>query len=271
MNETLSYLLAALVLPPNSTSLLALAGVWVRRRHPRLGTALIVLPLVALLLLAMPAVASVLLRSLEPPPLPTSQVHQRQAKAIVILGGGRQLGALEWGGETVNAYTLQRVRYGARLARELSLPVLVTGGTPGRGTRAEAALMRDVLVQELNTEVRWIEDQSLTTRENARLSAALLQPLQPQGICRIVLVTSASHMKRAQANFSAHGFDVLPAPTDYLGQIPQVPLTWNLLVPSVEGLTRSNTALREYLALARDHLFSLLTSMEKRNGETPCP
>lgn len=252
MNETLSYALAALVLPPTSTAVLALAGLWLMRPHvcaerARTGRALVLIALVALLVLSMPAVGTALLRTLEPPPVDVTQA--RAAQAIIVLGGGRSRGALEWGGETVNHQSLQRMRYGAYLAQQLSLPLLVTGGTPGRGTRSEAALMRDLAQHELHTEVRWVEEQSLHTRDNARLSA---QTLPPQ-VRSVILVTSASHMRRAQANFQAQGFTVWPAATDYQGQWP---FAWNLLIPSVEGLARSCAALREWLAIFRDRFSS---------------
>lgn len=156
------------------------------------------------------------------------------------------LGAPEWRGETLNSHSLQRVRYGARLARELQLPVLVTGGTPGRGERPEAQLMADSLRADFGVEVRWIEDASLTTRDNAQRTAALLAGASVQ---RIVLVTDAAHMPRARLNFAAAGFDVTSAATGYLGQVP---FAWNHLLPSVEGLRRTNIALREWLARARD-------------------
>lgn len=249
MNETLSYALAAVVLPPMSAGLLTLAGLILARRYLRHGLAVVFLSVIFLWAYSMPAVGVMLLRTLEPPPVDLTQLRQHAPQAIVILGGGRQRGALEWGGETVNAPSLQRSRYGAALARTLELPILITGGAPGHGGRPEAALMRDIVVREFNTEVRWVEEASLTTRDNARYSA---QQLLPAGIRRIVLVTSASHMPRAQANFTAQGFIVLPAPTAYLGQLP---LTWNLFIPSVEGLERSNIALREWLAISRDRVF----------------
>lgn len=249
MNETLSYALAALVLPPTSIGFLTLAGVLLARRYLRRGLALVLLSVLLLWVFSTPALGVLLLQTLEPAPIDLNRLHQNQPQAIVILGGGRQRGALEWSGDTVNAPSLKRSRYGAALARTLELPLLVTGGSPGFGGRPEAALMRDVLVRELNTEVRWTEEASLTTRDNARYSA---QQLLPAGIRRIVLVTSASHMLRAQANFTAQGFVVFPAPTDYMGQLP---LTWNMFIPSVEGLERSNLALREWLAIVRDRVF----------------
>lgn len=248
MNETASYALAALVLPPGLSALLALAGLALMRRRARIGFALIALATVSLLLLSMPAIAMALLRTLESPPLDLATARSGNPQAIVILSGGRSRGSPEWGGETVNHYTMQRLRFGAVLARELALPVLVSGGTPGTGDRPEAALMRDVLAGELHTEVRWTEDASLTTRENARLSALMLLPAD---VSRIVLVTDAAHMPRAVANFTDHGFTVSPAPTGYLGQVP---FAGNHLLPSVEGLRRSNIALREWMAITRDRL-----------------
>jgi uncharacterized SAM-binding protein YcdF (DUF218 family) len=244
VNDTLTYALAAIVLPPTSPALLVLTGLLLRRRHVRLGTAVVCVSALSLLMLSTPMVAQALARTLEPPPIDPATARAGAPRAVVILGGGRSRGALEWGGETVNHYTLQRLRYGARLARELSLPVLVSGGLPGRGVQTEAALMRDVLAEEFNTPVRWIEDRSLTTRDNARLSALLLLPAD---ISRIVLVTDAAHMPRASRNFTDRGFIVIPAPTGYLGQVP---FAWNHLVPSIEGLRRSNIALREWLAIA---------------------
>lgn len=248
MNETATYAIAALILPPASPAVLALLGLVLMRRRVQLGGVLVALAAVALLLLSMPAVAMALLRTLEPPPLDVATARGGEPQAIVVLGGGRSRGALEWGGETVNHYTMQRLRYGAALAREMTLPILVSGGIPPQGIRPEAALMRAILVEELHTAVRWVEDASLTTRENARLSALMLLPADTS---RIVLVTDAAHMPRAAANFTDHGFTVTSAPTGFLGQIP---VAWNHLVPSVEGLRRTNIALREWMAIARDRL-----------------
>lgn len=248
MNETASYAIAALILPPASPAVLALAGLVLMRRRARLGAGLVALAAVSLLALSLPMVAMALVRTLEPPPLDVATARSGQPQAIVILAGGRHRGSPEWSGETVNHYTMQRVRYGAVLAREMALPVLVSGGTPGQGIRSEAALMRAVLVDELGVAVRWVEDASLTTRENARFSALMLLPADT---ARIVLVTDAAHMPRAAANFIDHGFTVTPAPTGFLGQIP---FAWNHLVPSVEGLRRANIALREWMAIARDRL-----------------
>ena len=136
----------------------------------------------------------------------------KSADAIVILGGGSHPASPEYGGDTVNSTTLERLRYGARLYRLTHLPVLVTGGNPRGYAEAEAALMRLVLETEWNMPVRWSDDQSHDTAENARKSFAILKPA---GITRIYLVTHAWHMPRAQAAFEYAGFAVIPAATSY--------------------------------------------------------
>jgi uncharacterized SAM-binding protein YcdF (DUF218 family) len=240
--ETATYVAASFLLPPTSLLLLALCGLWLARSRVRLGIGLTTASLLLLLLLSTGFVAQTLLRTLEV--VPPADLRAADAQAIVILAGGRNRGALEWGGgETLSAFSLQRVRYGARLANATGLPVLVTGGNPERALYAEATLMRDALEREFDVRVRWVEDKSDTTADNAHLSAPLLRAA---GIKRILLVTDAWHMPRALPLFEREGLTVVPAPMGYLGQRA---FRWQMLVPSAEGLRQTSLALREWLAI----------------------
>ena len=204
-------ILSVLLSPPLAPLLLLLAGLLLLRRRPRFGRCLAWGGLVAAVLLSTPASVQLLLRPLEAIPLPSPQAL-KNAQAIVILAGGRTKLAPEYGGETVNRLTLERIRHGARLARQTGLPVLVSGGAPSGG-RPEAALMRDALEQDFGVKPRWVEDHSFDTRDNARNSAAILKPL---GIRRVVLVSHAAHLLRATAEFREAGFEVVAAPTGFL-------------------------------------------------------
>jgi len=235
---TLNYALSDLVLPPTSLALLTIAGLALVRRHRALGLTLALVSQILLLALATPVVANALARSLEPPPVTAALLSR--AQAIVILAGGNNRGSPEWGGETVKHYTLQRLRYGAHLARETGLPIYVTGGTPEGGKHAEGALMRDVLVNEYKLDVRWVDSGAMTTGENA-LAAA--RDLQAQQIRRVALVTDAMHMPRARQVFEAAGFEVIACPTAYAGQRPFAPYQ---LVPGASALQISSYALREW-------------------------
>lgn len=193
-----------LVLPPLLPLLCMAIGLLLLRRCPRLGRGLAWGGLLLGLVLTTPITVGWLVAPLEDYPVARMQDLER-GQAIVILGAGYRRHMPEYGGPTANRLALERLRYGARLAKETRLPVLVSG---------EAGLMTEMLV-ELGVEPRWQEGASLDTAGNARLSAGILLPL---GIKRIVLVTHAAHMRRALGEFAAQGFDVIPAPMGYLGQ-----------------------------------------------------
>lgn len=237
---TLNYILSSLALPPTSLALLALFGLALWKSRPRLAVALIAGSQLALLALSMPVVANGLARTLEPPPLAADAL--RRAQAIVILGGGINRSAIEWGGVTVNDFTLQRLRYGARLSKQSGLPVYVTGGVPPGATSAEGTLMAGVLAAEYGVSVKWIDKAAETTRGNALMAA---QDLKPIGIQRIALVTTAIHMPRSRQAFEAAGFTVIPAATDYAGQRPFTPYE---LVPGPKSLRLSHLSLREWIS-----------------------
>ena len=165
----------------------------------------------------------------------------KSAQAIVILGGGTRRDAPEYGGDTLGHLTLERVRYGARVARLTGLPVLVTGGSV-LGGETEATLMRQALEGEFGVAVRWAEDHSRNTHENAVRSAAILRA---DGIKRVVLVAHDFDMRRANAEFAAAGIETIAAPT---GLAPREAEGWLDYVPSIAGLQGSYYATYEILA-----------------------
>ena len=232
--------LAALVLPPVGPLVLAIAGAAILGRRPRLGRALLWSGLGLLVALSTWTVAGGLLRLVDDSP-PVTLAEARSAQAIVILGGGVRRNAPEFGGETVGHLTLDRVRYGAVVARATGLPVLVTGGALG-STRSEADVMRETLEREFGVPVRWTEDRSRNTHENAQFSAARLER---EGIKRVVLVAHGFDMRRARAEFTAAGLEVVPAPTFVAGDQP---FELGDLVPNAGALQASYVALYELLA-----------------------
>jgi uncharacterized SAM-binding protein YcdF (DUF218 family) len=231
--------IAAFLLPPLSLLIVGLIGFWQLKRRRGLGRFLIASSLILLWLLSTPIIASFLLNSLKPPPVAFTG---QEADAIVILGGGRLPNAIEYGGDTLGRSTLERVRYGAWLAKKLNKPILVTGGSPDGGI-PEGDMMRASLEQEFGIkEVRWVESVSNNTRENARLSAPMLKA---DNIGRIYLVTSSWHLTRAQPEFEAVGLHVIPAGTDY--SRPGIrPLDW---IPNSYALHESGLATHEWIGL----------------------
>jgi uncharacterized SAM-binding protein YcdF (DUF218 family) len=227
------------VLPPCGPLLVSFAGLAIARRRPRTGRLLALLGISKLFLLSLPVVAWLLVRTLYDGPV-FDVAEAGTSQAVVILGGGIRR-APEFGGDTMNRLTLERVRFGARVARLTGLPVLVSGGSTYGGT-PEARIMRDALREEFGIDVRWVEDASRTTAENAARSAGLLRA---SGVRRVVLVTHSFDVPRARAEFAARGIESVPAPTNV--PAPRVDSVTDFL-PSMAALQDSYYALYEILA-----------------------
>lgn len=236
-------LLTAVVLPPTGPLLVALLGLAFLQRWPRVGRVLAWLGVLAIAALSVPIVSHLLLRSLaDDPPLDFAQTGN--AQAIVILGGGIRRAAPEYGGDTLGRLTLERVRYGALVARKTKLPVLVTGGVVYGGT-PEAVLMKNALEDEFGIGVQWTEPKSRNTHENAVASASILSASQ---VRQVILVAHSFDMRRAKAEFAAAGLEVTAAPTGIpTAMLMDSPLE---LLPSVGSLQGSYYALYELLANA---------------------
>ncbi|MEP7073118.1 MAG: YdcF family protein [Nitrosospira sp.] len=202
-------LVSAFLLPPLNLILLGAIGVLLLKRRPRTGKILVVSAVALLYLLSTPFVAETALQKLETLPALNSF---DSVQAIVVLGAGTYFNAPEYEGNTVNRLGLERIRYAARLHRLTRKPILATGGTPLGSNSSEAAQMRDVLEKEFRVPVRWIEEASGNTRDNAYKSFAMLKK---DGVNRIALVTHAWHMPRATREFEQAGFKVIPAATAY--------------------------------------------------------
>ncbi|MCG6885673.1 MAG: YdcF family protein [Proteobacteria bacterium] len=249
MDILLTKVIQIFLLPPGNVILLMLLGYILARRFPFTGKFLVFSGFTLLVLLSTPLVANFNAGLLEGDRALTSKdLHYLNAQAIVILAGGRNIDAPEYGGQdTLSKATLERVRYGAWLQRQLHLPLLVTGGTVFASEHSgEAQLMRDTLQKDYGVPVRWVESESRNTWENARLSAAILKPA---GVQRIYLVTTAFHMPRARMAFEANGLEVIPAPTGFMGQRGDAPLLMEFL-PSIEALRNNYFVLHELLGIA---------------------
>ena len=242
MSWFITNLISAFLLPPLSLLLAALAGLLIARPYPRLGRALLTGSLALLWLCATPYFAEGALHLLEGPPKAVDTQAQ-PADAIVVLGGGTYFHAPEYGTDTVGEATLARLRYAAKLQRETGKPLLVTGGKPLGNDIPEAQLMKSVLEQEFKVPVRWAEDASDNTLENARYS---YQVLQKEGVKRIYLVTHAWHMPRSILAFRSAGFNVVPAPTAFTTRYRTDLLSF---VPRAEALRDSKIFMHEIIGL----------------------
>lgn len=236
-----------LIMPPTSLLILILIGYLLRRKWPAVGGATSGLGVMLLLLLSTNAGALLLVRPLEEMTPPLASFKATGAQAIVVLGAGSVERAPEYEGQDVpDSVGLVRLQYAAYLQHETELPLLVSGGfAPGHNSEVSiAAAMGRSLREDFKTPVKWVEERSRTTAENAEYSARMLKEA---GIKRVLLVTHALHMPRSQEAFVRQGIDVVAAPTLFYSRAK-----WSMwmLLPSASGLSRSYYAMHEWVGLA---------------------
>jgi len=171
--------------------------------------------------------------------------------AIVVLGGGREPMAPEYGVSNLKDVSLQRLHYGVWLARQTGAPLMFSGGV-GYGESvgtSEAEAAARIAERDFGKPLTWSEGESRDTRENATRSVAMLKTA---GITDIVLVTHGYHMPRAVRAFQLEAqraetpIRVWPAPMGLAPPAEHAALRW---MPSNDGFRRVRVVLHELAGL----------------------
>lgn len=234
--------LEIVLLPPFWAAVGVLAAFWLLTRR-RLRASSICLGLTAALFVPLSTVAGAraVLLPLEREafaPLPRAG----EIDAVVVLAGGFAPSA--HGVVELDGTSLIRLVRGldARSAIDVSVPLFYVGAL-----RSQVGALTDVAAARRDGASFDVETISTDTGEAPDAVARLLQQ---RGIPsrRIVLVTSAWHMRRALAVFRHAGFQVTPSACD-----ERVParLRWTAFLPSAGAWQESTTGIREWLALIK--------------------
>jgi uncharacterized SAM-binding protein YcdF (DUF218 family) len=255
--ESWKPVLSNLLLPPVPLLALALLGTRLIFWRRGVGWLLVLLSVLGLWFGATSVAGEWLQRSLLAPP--PALVGERLAKikreagkppiAIVVLGGGRESTAPEYGVASLSPLALERLRYGIWLGRETGAPVMFSGGTgyaaqPGA---SEAEVAAGIAAREFVRPLRWTESSSRDTRENAQFTTTLLRD---QGIAKLVVVTHGWHMPRALRAFREAAarqgttWELVPAPMGLSPRVERPVLRW---MPSSEGFLLVRAVLREQI------------------------
>ena len=243
----MTKLITLLISPLGTALLLALlAGYGAWRSHRRLAWASATLAIGWLWLWSTPMASSCLRTVVESayPAVPVKALPT--AEAVVVLGGamspprGSRL-------EVDLNLAADRVWHAARIfhAGKAPLVVLSGGSDPDLGTLSEAEAMR-VFLHDLGVpdSAVVLETRSRNTHQNAVFSAELLRA---RGVHKVLLVTSALHMRRAMREFEGQGLTAIPATTDVEG-VP-LPISALRLLPDAEALAGSARAFKEIVGL----------------------
>ena len=231
--------------------LLALFFIW---KRPRIAYSCIALALFVLLISSNAWIARFLVSSLEWQNIPS--VELPTAQAIVVLGGATRA-AYEPRTTVDLSEAGDRVIYAAQLYRDKKAPIILASGGridwSGGGTPESEDIAK--LLEFMGVESKDIiqDPDSLNTYQNAVNTKKILSK---RNINSILLVTSAMHMPRSLAIFKHQGFEVTPAPTDFLvtkdelkaiGSTPKSAIL-NLL-PDSKNLERFTLAMKEYIGM----------------------
>lgn len=249
----LSKFLPLFVYPLGLACVLILAGVFIRRTGCRRG--MLVLALLLLYLGGNHWVARALARSLEWRYLPAEEIEP--APVIVLLAGGVESPQYPRTTPEIGEAG-DRVIYAAHLYRQGAAPMLLLAGgnidwlSSGPDPGADTADLLEMLGVPRHA-MRF----ELDSRNTYETAVNCREMLFAMGIRRIILVTSASHMPRSVGLFERQGFEVIPAPTDFMvtqGVIQtnangRIANTLIHLLPTSYNLEVTSRMLKEYFGL----------------------
>jgi len=244
-----SKLLAQLAMPLCIGGLSILFGVLALVfRRTALGGGLAMAGVIWIWLWATPVFSDWVRRSLEDDFPPSELASLPDADAVVVLGGAVESAVTPRLFPDLND-SADRVWHAARLFHAGKAPlVIVSGGRmpwhPDDGPEAEAML---TFLSDLGVPAERVllEGRSSNTRENAVETRRLLEDRE---IDHVLLVTSALHMRRAEATFRAAGVAVVPVATDH-EVVTRASSTVLDYLPDAGALEGSSRAFKEYLGL----------------------
>lgn len=256
----LSKFLMQLVYPTGIVFLILVISLLTRREKLRKG--LLIAAAGVLFVCGNRFTGALLLRSLESAYPPYN--GEESAGAVVVLGGCTESKGYPRQTVEVNGAG-DRILYGADLVLQGKADTLLVGGSyidwqdgvtiVDDKVSSPASEMAEIAVRlGVPEEQILIQDRSLNTAEEAEHDAEMLRE---KGIDRVILVTSASHMRRAAALFKKQGLEVVPAPTDFSYSDAQwediTRITWKnaylYLIPGTSAIRTFETAVKEYIGI----------------------
>lgn len=198
--------------PPSIFIIILIPALYYVNRSRKKTAFLIGTAIVLIYLLSIEPVGTFILSPLENYAHPINMKEKHHEEYIVVLGGGVIDSSPEENGKgSLPPEAMKRALYGIYLANTFKIPVIFSGG---RVFKKEAESEADIALRLMKRysadKIKLIkENSSRTTFENAQFIKNEFKP------AKIILVTSAYHMKRALYAFSRAGIECTAAPTDY--------------------------------------------------------
>lgn len=197
-----------------------------------------------LILCSLPILSNKLITNLENEYILSDVSSAKTADAIVVLSGmvrtinGKNGLSYEWGEAS------DRIFAGIELIKKNKAPVMIlTGGKlPWSIGKPEGEYLKDVAIKYgVPSKKIFLTENVENTDKEAKAVAKLLKKVSP----KIILVTSAFHMPRAQIVFQAAGIDIEPFPVDFLSRTEKSTIL--NYIPSAEAFNRTSFVIREII------------------------
>ncbi|PMH45041.1 hypothetical protein BCU68_10965 [Vibrio sp. 10N.286.49.B3] len=186
---------------------------------------------------------------------------------IMVLGNGHVVDDQIPPTSELSRAALMRLTEGIRIMRIYPGSKLILSGYSGGSEMSHARMMaRVALALGVPKPDIILLETAKDTWEEARQAAAFIQDKE------MILVTSASHMKRAMYEFNSAGMHPLPAPTNFLAQT-KINQPWDKYAPKSRYLEQTEIYWHETLGSMwqsiRDWVNSEPKQVELLPGETP--
>jgi len=172
---------------------------------------------------------------------PTLKTAPKNIQYIYILGGGHHTDEAHPITSQVNEHSSVRLNEGIRLYHQLDeKPTIIVSGYSGLYDPTPGAIMQKRLALSLGVKKENIhtEPTPKDTQEEAIAAKKYI------GSAPFIMVTSASHMKRALKFFNNEGLNPIPAPTNHLASVKHPNYTG---VFSIGALHKANVVWHEIL------------------------
>lgn len=154
------------------------------------------------------------LYSLESTYSPISEENLKNGEVYVLLGGGIITNTVD--GNIPGMAPAVRIMKTAEYYKKFPKKIYISGGAPLQNEESESSVYaRELVALGVNLNDIIIEEKSRNTNENALFIKEALKSSETKSI---ILVTSASHMRRSVNIFQKNleGIEIFPAPCNFL-------------------------------------------------------
>ena len=238
----LKKLIATLLMPLPALLIIGVIGLLVLwfSRKTKLASGIIAFSFLGIFAVSFQPVSTSLLRPLE-------QEHRafvgssKPIDFIMVLGNGHVIDKTFPITSELSRTALMRLAEGIRIYRMYPGSKMILSGYSGGTTISHARMLAKVaLALGVSKSDILLLETAKDTWEEARQAAVFVKQKE------LVLVTSASHMKRALNEFHSAGLKPYPAPTNYLAQ-DEVHQFWNKYMPKAIYLEQTERYWHETL------------------------